>query len=71
MEYKPELDIAFDEEDLADNPELAEMLEDFDAYIRRALHFVDKARERAERDMATALNRRWKLGGAWFLYQQL
>ena len=33
LEYKPELDIAIDEEDLLENPELAEMLEDFDAYI--------------------------------------
>ncbi len=31
--YKPELDIAIDEEDLPENPELAEMLEDFNAYI--------------------------------------
>ncbi|MCC9927948.1 rRNA maturation RNase YbeY, partial [Streptococcus agalactiae] len=33
LEYKPEVDISFDEEDLAENPELAEMLEDFDSYI--------------------------------------
>ena len=31
LEYKPEGEITFDEEDLADNPELADMLEDFDA----------------------------------------
>ena len=48
LEYKPELDIAFDEEDLADNPELAEMLEDFDAYIGELFISVDKAREQAE-----------------------
>ncbi|MCC9682239.1 rRNA maturation RNase YbeY, partial [Streptococcus agalactiae] len=33
LEYKPEVDISFDEEDLTENPELAEMLEDFDSYI--------------------------------------
>ena len=48
LEYKPELDIAFDEEDLTDNPELAEMLEDFDAYIGELFISVDKAREQAE-----------------------
>ena len=26
LEYKPELDISFDEEELAENPELAEMM---------------------------------------------
>ena len=48
LEYKLELDIAFDEEDLADNPELVEMLEDFDAYIGELFISVDKAREQAE-----------------------
>ena len=48
LEYKPELDIAVDEEDLLDHPELAEMLEDFDAYIGELLISVDKAREQAE-----------------------
>ena len=33
LEYKPELEIAFDEEDLLENPELAEMMSEFDAYI--------------------------------------
>ena len=33
LEYKPELDITFDEEDLAENPELAEMMGEFDSYI--------------------------------------
>ena len=33
LEYKPELDITFDEEDLLENPELAEMMSEFDAYI--------------------------------------
>ena len=50
LEYKPELDIAVDEEDLLDHPELAEMLEDFDAYIGELFISVDKAREQAEED---------------------
>ena len=48
LEYKPELDIAVDEEDLLDHPELAEMLEDFDSYIGELFISVDKAREQAE-----------------------
>ncbi|MBZ2037862.1 rRNA maturation RNase YbeY [Streptococcus sanguinis] len=48
LEYKPELDIAVDDEDLLDHPELAEMLEDFDAYIGELFISVDKAREQAE-----------------------
>ena len=48
LEYKPELDIAVDEEDLLDHPELAEMLEDFDAYIGELFISVDKASEQAE-----------------------
>lgn len=48
LEYKPELDIAVDEKDLLDHPELAEMLEDFDAYIGELFISVDKAREQAE-----------------------
>ena len=48
LEYKPDLDIAVDEEDLLDHPELAEMLEDFDAYIGELFISVDKAREQAE-----------------------
>ncbi|WP_312249125.1 rRNA maturation RNase YbeY [Streptococcus parasuis] len=48
LEYKPELEIVFDEEDLVDNPELAEMMEDFDAYIGELYISIDKAREQAE-----------------------
>ncbi|HEL2422662.1 TPA: rRNA maturation RNase YbeY [Streptococcus suis] len=48
LEYKPELEIVFDEEDLLDNPELAEMMEDFDAYIGELYISIDKAREQAE-----------------------
>lgn len=33
LEYKPESDLTFSEEDLAENSELAEMLDEFDAYI--------------------------------------
>ncbi|HEO8723980.1 TPA: rRNA maturation RNase YbeY [Streptococcus agalactiae] len=48
LEYKPEVDISFDEEDLAKNPELAEMLEDFDSYIGELFISIDKAKEQAE-----------------------
>jgi len=48
LEYKPELDITIDEEDLLENPELAEMLEDFDSYIGELFISIDKAREQAE-----------------------
>ena len=48
LEYKPELDISVDEEDLLNHPELAEMLDDFDAYIGELFISVDKAREQAE-----------------------
>ncbi|HEP1832452.1 TPA: rRNA maturation RNase YbeY [Streptococcus suis] len=47
LEYKPENEIFFDEEDLLDNPELAEMMEDFDAYIGELYISIDKAREQA------------------------
>ncbi|WP_449461057.1 rRNA maturation RNase YbeY [Streptococcus suis] len=48
LEYKSESEIVFDEEDLLDNPELAEMMEDFDAYIGELYISIDKAREQAE-----------------------
>ncbi|UUM58811.1 rRNA maturation RNase YbeY [Streptococcus suis] len=48
LEYKPEQEIVFDEEDLLDNPELGEMMEDFDAYIGELFISIDKAREQAE-----------------------
>lgn len=47
LEYKPESPISFDEEDFADNPELLEMMEEFDAYIGELFISVDKAREQA------------------------
>lgn len=48
LEYKPEMPFCFDEEDLTDNPELAEMLEEFDSYIGELFISVDKAREQSE-----------------------
>lgn len=48
LEYKPESTLSFSEEDLEENPELAEMLDEFDAYIGELFISVDKAREQAE-----------------------
>lgn len=48
LEYKPESDLTFSEEDLAENPELTEMLDEFDAYIGDLFISVDKAREQAK-----------------------
>ncbi|MCO4593960.1 putative metallo protease [Streptococcus infantarius subsp. infantarius] len=48
LEYKPESDLTFSEEDLAENPELTEMLDEFDAYIGELFISVDKAREQAK-----------------------
>lgn len=48
LEYKPELNLSFSEEDLEETPELAEMLTEFDAYIGELFISVDKAREQAE-----------------------
>lgn len=48
LEYKPETPIVFDDEDLAENPELAEMLDEFDSYIGELFISIDKAREQAE-----------------------
>lgn len=48
LEYKPEEDIFFDEEELAENPELNAFLADFDAYIGELYISVDKAYEQAE-----------------------
>ncbi|MFC3927645.1 rRNA maturation RNase YbeY [Streptococcus caprae] len=47
LEYKPESEIVFDEEDLLEDPDLAEMLGEFDAYIGELFISVDKAREQA------------------------
>ena len=52
LEYRdtdrPTDDITFDEEDLAENPELAEMMGEFDSYIGELFISIDKAREQAE-----------------------
>lgn len=48
LEYKPETPFFFNEEDLADNPELADMLDEFDSYIGELFISVDKAREQAQ-----------------------
>lgn len=48
LEYKPELNLSFSEEDLEETPELAEVLTEFDAYIGELFISVDKAREQAE-----------------------
>ena len=40
--------MTFSEEDLAENLELAEMLDEFDAYIGELFISVDKAREQAK-----------------------
>lgn len=48
LEYKPELPFAFDEDDLEADPDLSELLEEFDAYIGELFISVDKAREQAE-----------------------
>ena len=48
LEYKPESSLSFDEEDLADDPDLAEVLTEFDAYIGELFISVDKAREQSQ-----------------------
>ena len=47
LEYKPEIPFTFEEEDLADNPELAEVLDELDSYIGELFISVDKAQEQA------------------------
>jgi len=56
LEYKPELDISFDEEELAENPELAEMMGEFDSYIGELplIRLMNKLRI-----MDIVLNVRW------------
>lgn len=48
LEYKPESSLSFDEEELANDPDLAEVLTEFDAYIGELFISVDKAREQAQ-----------------------
>ncbi|TWT12005.1 rRNA maturation RNase YbeY [Streptococcus sp. sy004] len=48
LEYKPTDEIVFDEDDLADNPELTEMMAEFDVYLGELFISIDKAKEQAE-----------------------
>lgn len=48
LEYKSESPILFDERDLEENPDLAEMLSEFDAYIGELFISIDKAKEQAQ-----------------------
>ena len=48
LEYKPETDIVFSQEDLEADPDLAAMIADYDAYIGELFISVDKAHEQAE-----------------------
>lgn len=48
LEYKPEVPFAFDEEDLVENPELADMLDEFDSYIGELFISIDKAHKQAQ-----------------------
>lgn len=47
LEYKPETPILFDQVDLENDPELAEMMSEFDAYIGELFISIDKAKEQA------------------------
>ncbi len=48
LEYKPEEDLIVSEEDLENDPDLIEMLAEFDSYIGELFISVDKASEQAE-----------------------
>ncbi|WP_195934165.1 rRNA maturation RNase YbeY [Streptococcus sobrinus] len=48
LEYKPETDIVFSQEDLEADPDLAAMIADYDAYIGELFISVDKTHEQAE-----------------------
>ncbi|MCS4488692.1 rRNA maturation RNase YbeY [Streptococcus sciuri] len=47
LEYKPDEEVSIDEEMLDSNPELAEMMAEFDSYIGELFISVDKAYEQA------------------------
>lgn len=47
LEYKPDSSLSFSKEDLKENPELAELADEFDSYIGELFISVDKAREQA------------------------
>ncbi|AEF24761.1 metalloprotease [Streptococcus parauberis] len=48
LEYKPEIPILFDQGDMEADPDLAEMMAEFDAYIGELFISIDKAKEQAE-----------------------
>lgn len=48
LEYKPEVPIAVDADDLEADPALADLLAEYDSYIGELFISVDKAREQAE-----------------------
>lgn len=47
LEYKPETEIIFDEEDLAEDPDLVELIGEMDSYIGELFISIDKAAEQA------------------------
>lgn len=47
LEYRPETPVLVNELDLEENPELQEMLDEFDAYIGELFISIDKAKEQA------------------------
>ncbi|MGT2933276.1 rRNA maturation RNase YbeY [Streptococcus catagoni] len=48
LEYKAESPVFVDQDAFDDDPDLAEMLEEFDAYIGELFISIDKAKEQAE-----------------------
>lgn len=48
LEYKPETGLAFDEVDANADPELAELLSEFDSYIGELFISIERAREQAQ-----------------------
>ena len=60
LEYKPESSLSFSEEDLEENPELAEMLDEFDAYIGELLSLSQLImRKCKQKNMDIHLNVKW------------
>lgn len=47
LEYQPETNVFFDEEDLAVDPDLAELVEEFDSYIGELFISIEKAAAQA------------------------
>ena len=48
LEYKPEEAIVFDDSILADDPDLADLMTEFDSYIGDLFISIDKAKEQAQ-----------------------